>query len=742
MTAHLIILQRALGAATLPIGALLALSNPGCASIPNQAMQAERYSIDVRLDPPTHGLTARAAIDLAWIDDGTATFSSDQPVSLEIRLHRDLRITGLRASGAELRSNKAAPIRNGTPSASAGSWPVAGASGWDEAEVRRRYRIVLRRPVRAMTLFIDYEGMLFQDVAAGEKAGEIHNFAMRAHIGSEGVYLAQGHWYPQPAHREDESSLADFTLIAEPTPGIELVASGRRDAALSERTGRLAWRSPYPIDGMVLVGGPHQIHRDEHNDVEISTYLQPSQAQYSEGLIAAVKRNLDRYEPLIGKYPVGEFSIVDNFFSSGFAFPCFTLLSSAVIEMGDRAQTTHGYIDHEMLHSWWGNGVHVDPRDGNWCEALASYGANYYGHVLDGNEAEARRKRRNYSHFFSRIKPENDKPLGTYERPDGCNRQIAYDKGAAVLHMLAHKIGQDRFWAAMRRFNSDYVGGYASWEDIRRVCERESGLELEAFYRQWIRQCGAPQLRLEQARYRMADRTLTVELSQGEPPFELDVPIRVTHSGGTIDLVVPMREARHEELIHLEVMPHTAELDPDYHILRRVSSDEIIPTTALTQRGSAFAVVLPRGAVNEQYKQLQSLFESSFKADARIERTVGDIEPGALSERSSLILGEAVRDPYIEAFLGAIEFPVSFTEEGFEFEGTDYDDPGDAVLCTIHHPGMSGGGVTVVFANSEAAIPKAMNVPMYEHSLVIFRDGRPMVRHDFETPKILSVDRS
>lgn len=729
------VLQRARGAATILTASILALSIIGCASTPPLLMRAERYSIEVRLDPPTHNLTGRATIDLARINDGTQR--SDQPVSLEFRLHPDLRITSLRAFGAELRSNKAEPIResDSKPTAARGD-------GEDDGFAPRRYRIVLKRPVEAMTLFIEYEGALFQDVAAGEKAGEIHNFAMRAHIGAEGVYLADGYWYPQPARKEDEPSLADFTLIADPTPGFELVASGQRDAALSERTGRLAWRSPYPVAGMVLVGGPHQVHHDKHNDVDISVHLKPSQAQHAEGLIATVKRNLERYEPLIGEYPASEYSIVDNFFSSGFAFPCFTLLSSAVIDMGERSQTAHGYIDHEMLHSWWGNGIHVDGRDGNWCEALASYGANYYGYILDGNEAEARRKRRNYSHFFSRMKPESDKPLGTYGRPKGCNRQVAYDKGAAVFHMLAHKMGQDRFWAAMRRFTNDFVGGYASWEDIRRICEAESGLNFETFFRQWVRQSGAPQLTLEQARYRMADGTLTVVLSQGEPAFELDVPIRVAHSGGTLDLVVAMHEARHEELILLDVVPNTVELDPDYHVLRKVTPEEIIPTTALTRRGSAFAVVLPSGEVPEQYKQLQSTFESSFKAGERIERTVGNIEQGALAERCSLILGDAVRDPYVKAFLSSVEFPVSFDDEGFGFEGTDYHDPGDAVLCTIHHPGVPGGGVIVVYANSEAAIPKAMNVPMYEHSLVIFRNARPVVRHDFEKPRIVSVERS
>jgi len=490
---------RAAGSVIALTAHVLALGVAGCAGATPMAMRAERYSLEVRLDPPSHWLTGRAAIDMSRMDD--ASLPPDRPVSVEIRLHPDLKITALRAGGAELRSRKAVAVRIRTPSASAGSWPVAGVPGSDGAAVPQRYRVEFKRAVDAMTLFVDYEGPLFQDVAAGEKAGEIHNFAMRAHISAEGVYLAEGYWYPQPAHDDDDpflrgsgQALADFTLIAEPTPGMEWVAAGQRDAALSERTGQVAWRSPYPIEGMVLVGGPHEVHRDSRNGVDISVHLKPSQSPNAEGLIAAVKQNLDRYEPLIGKYPAGEFSIVDNFFSGGSAFPCFTLLSSAVIDMGERSRTAHGYIDHEMLHSWWGNGIHVDPRDGNWCEALASYGANYYGYILDGNEAEARRKRRNYSHFFSRIKSEQDKPLGTYGRPEGCNRQIAYDKGAAVFHMLAHKTGQDRFWAAMRRFTAEFVGGSASWEDIRRICEAESGLSLETFFRQWVRQEGAPQL--------------------------------------------------------------------------------------------------------------------------------------------------------------------------------------------------------------------------------------------------------
>ena len=457
----------------------------GCATATKFPIRAERYRIDVHLNPRTHEIVGAAALDV--VRGAAASPEGSGPVAVDLLLHPDLRITNVRASriAVEPRWKISSPTK------------AAPSGGDDETDFSpRRHTIYLSEPFESTTLFVNYRGKLFQDAAAGERPGEIHNFEMRAHVGEDGIYLAGGYWYPQPATDGDKQPLAEYTLIADPIESMPLVAGAVPDPHLARQSGRLAWRSPYPLEGMVLVGGPHTVHAREYNGVEIRLHLKPEQAPHADGLFTAVMRYLDRYQPLIGPYPASHYSIVDNFFSSGFAFPTFTLLSSPVIDMGERAQTTHGYLDHEMLHSWWGNGIHVDPDDGNWCEALASYGANYYGYVLDGEDEEARRKRRNYSHFLSRIKPEDDKPLGTYGREDGCSRSIAYDKGAAVFDMLARKMGQNAFWSAMRRFTHEYVGEYASWEDIRKLCERECGADLGPFFEQWVRRGGAPPLSL------------------------------------------------------------------------------------------------------------------------------------------------------------------------------------------------------------------------------------------------------
>lgn len=722
-----------------PSVAILTLFATGCATPSRMPVRAERYTIDVRLDPTTHHLTGQTAIDLV----ATHPALSSGPVSFELELHPDLRITNLRASGAELASSVATPVAaEPQPSVPQSDAPAAPLS---------RHAITLRRPVEALTLYVEYEGQLFQDVAAGERPGEIHNFTMRAHIAPEGVYLAEGCWYPQPTPDPTEPTLAEFNLTAHAPPGIELIASGQRDEPRAAAAEAFAWHSPYPLQHMSLVGGPLTVHRDKHRDHDIAVYLSPAHAADATLWLSAIKKNLDRYEPLIGPLPARDYAVVENFFSSGFAFPCFTLLSSAVIAMGERSATTHGYLDHEMLHSWWGNGVFVDPRDGNWCEALTSYCTNYYGHILDGNEAEARRKRRNYSHFLSRMKPQDDKPLGTFGLPNGCNRTIAYDKGAMVFHMLAMKIGQDHFWTAMRKLITDRTGDFASWETLRDTCEAEAGAPLDVFFEQWIRRAGAPTISLESAMFDSAESTVNIAVRQSQPVFKLDdVNLTVFADNSKETVLKPDASVKLVTLTsESQAVPFWVPFNPDrvvldagYRILRKVAPEELVPTTAATRRGAAFAVVVPPGELPDEYAKLKKSFESSFDAAKRIERTTGQIEEAALAERSTLILGDAVHDPYIEAFLTALEFPVTWSEEEFEFDDETYDDPGDAVLCTIRHPGVVGGGVTVVYANSEPAIPKANFIPMYEHSLVIFHDGKPVLRHDFENPQTIKVQHA
>ena len=191
-------------ATILHVGTVLALTaaSSGCAAPQRLSVNANRYRLEVRLDPVEHRLTGRAVMDLERV--GTGSWIANQPAAIDLLLHPDLDIRALRIAGASIK-------RRSRPR------PARFAEGDERGPLR--HRIILERPVDRLTVFVDFEGRLFQDVSAGEVEGQIHNFEMQTHIAAEGVYLGGAYWYPEPVADEDappgrKSLISNFVVMS------------------------------------------------------------------------------------------------------------------------------------------------------------------------------------------------------------------------------------------------------------------------------------------------------------------------------------------------------------------------------------------------------------------------------------------------------------------------------------------------------------------------------------------------
>ena len=100
------------------------------------------------------------------------------------------------------------------------------------------------------------------------------------------------------------------------------------------------------------------------------TYMFPKSNHLSQSYLDAIAKYISQYEALFGPYPFDKFAVVENFFSTGYGFPSYTLLGSRVIRLPFIIHTSLG---HEIAHCWWGNGVYVDYAQGNWSEGLTTY---------------------------------------------------------------------------------------------------------------------------------------------------------------------------------------------------------------------------------------------------------------------------------------------------------------------------------------------------------------------------------
>jgi hypothetical protein len=559
-------------------------------------------------------------------------------------------------------------------------------------------------------LTMRYTASLEQDVGAGERPGQIHNFSVDAHIGEDGVFLSDNAaWHPLPIDEHDRRVLHVISADITPMVGWALVASGDPAGGGALTEPRWRWSTPRPVEGMAIVGNRHQlhgaVHETPHGPVEIVMHVPASHARLAPMFVEAATRYLDLYTPLLGPFPYRRFSIVENFFSSGFAFPGFTVLGPRVVGMAPRSLAP-GYLDHELVHNWWGNGVYVDSSDGNWCEALTSYCANYFRRLAEDGEEAAEAYRRGILMKLSTDPANLDNgPLGDFGSADptggGPDRFVGYDKGTFVFVMLEdalpprHAIEQRDlpFWSALRLFTERHLGRRAGWDELRacfeaQASERPAGW-LDGFFDVWVRRHTVPH---------------TVPAPDARLPEGFDAQYAASQRAG------------HDR------SPDGAsiEIDPHFRLYRVLPPEQIIPTIGgtLGVGGVLVTTLETRPEVASYLPQL----ERYEKGENRLL-----IGRGAAASEADLIASAAD--------------PITIEDGRFTVGGKTYDGETDAVLHSMPYPGRPGRFITVFHANGDAGWSRLRLIGFYTRdTTIVWRDGEVLERRVFEPDRRIRVE--
>lgn len=146
----------------------------------------------------------------------------------------------------------------------------------------------------------------------------------------------------------------------------------------------------------------------------------------------------------------------------------------------------HSYDDlflHELAHQWWGDCVSPKDFHHSWIsEGFAVFSeALYYGHLEGMEKYHSYMENQNNASGIKGIMYRHDisTPLKVYAH-------IVYNKGAWVLHMLRHVVGEDNFWAGLREYFSQHQYSSATTEDLQHAFEAVVGDSLGWFFHQWI----------------------------------------------------------------------------------------------------------------------------------------------------------------------------------------------------------------------------------------------------------------
>ena len=538
------------------------------------------------------------------------------------------------------------------------------------------------------TITMTYTAAFSQDPSAGEQAGQIHNHSMSATIGEEGIFLSEGAaWHPRPLDEVGRAQLMVMSVDVKPMEGWSVVGSGEPLTSPDDLTQPVwQWLTPRPVEGMAIVGGKHALQgvrvKTDFGPVDVVIQVSAENEKVAPMFLEAAEKYLDLYTPLLGRFPYRRFTIVENFFSSGFAFPGFTLLDARVIAMAPRSLAP-GYLDHELIHNWWGNGVYVDPDDGNWCEGLTSYCANYYRRIVEEGPEAGKAYRRDILMKLS-ADPEgmDDGPLNTFASSgsdEGPGRFVGYEKGAFVFMMLESftrdakgEINHPRLFHSLRSFAEDHLGKRANWSDLERSIRRELPGVGDEFFPRWVKSRTVPQ---------------TMEL------------------GGGIGRQMVWRRGSPDD-------PNLVEIDPDFYIYRVLPKSQLIPTLADTH-GPGGMTVKTGETRAEVASYRERLEESEFGVNL-------------------FLIGREAAEEFADLLAKGPD-PVVLTEQGFVLAGETYEGAGETLLHTMVNPDAPGSYITVFLPNGDAGWERLGMIDYYQrYTSVVWAGRRALVKRKYE----------
>jgi aminopeptidase N len=150
-------------------------------------------------------------------------------------------------------------------------------------------------------------------------------------------------------------------------------------------------------------------------------------------------------------------------------------------------------------------------------------------------------------------------------------RALVYNKAAYVLHMLEGLLGDEAFFKGLIDFQERFRYRKAGSDDLREALETASGLQLEAYFEQWVQGTKLPALRFShRSAPRDAGFRTEVEVSGRDLPGPLPLELTVFHSGGRVTRQVLLPPEGGSYPIDSPQRPVRVEINADRRLLAEI----------------------------------------------------------------------------------------------------------------------------------------------------------------------------
>ena len=329
--------------------------------------------------------------------------------------------------------------------------------------------------------------------------GGFHSFTFEEHQGVPIIStlsepFGAPTWWPCKDNPADKADSVDIIITV---PATLVVASNGilvSEVDNGDGTKTFFWAERYPITTYLvsLAISNYEVFSDyyyypspdssrEIDSMEVQYFVYPEDLEKAREDFNVTVDMIEYYSSIFGEYPFikEKYGMAEFPWGGAMEHQTCTSYGQALI------QGNHYYdwvIAHELAHQWFGNLITMKWWSHIWLnEGFASYAEALWAENVGGREA--------YHEYMNSL-DRGIFPTSIFVYDSTNIRSLfdrtVYDKGAWVLHMLRHIIGDTSFFRAMMTYRENYMFGNATTEDFRKICEAEYGADLDWFFKQWI----------------------------------------------------------------------------------------------------------------------------------------------------------------------------------------------------------------------------------------------------------------
>jgi len=278
--------------------------------------------------------------------------------------------------------------------------------------------------------------------------------------------------------------------------------------------------------------------------------------------------------------------------------------------------TSEAVVVHELAHQWWGDMITCKSWHDIWLnEGFASYSeALYY---------ESRFGREYYHDYMMSMEYLDDRSVYVYDttRASDVFDIVVYDKGAWVLHMLRHVIGDETFFNFLHEYaNSQYRHSSLTTQEFMSFINNLTGQNLDEFFNDWVYGILYPVY--GSAYYSIPDLSdgqywifYNILQTQTYGPEVFDMPLDLRFYDGTNimkDTTVLNNSNQQMYLFKVPSIPDSIVIDPDNWILNKGFSIPWgyhllpLPLAGATQYGTYLDTIICHGGSGHNHFQIVS----------------------------------------------------------------------------------------------------------------------------------------